>query len=217
MTVTWTLRPDLKWSDGEPLTCDDFKYAWEWVLDEENVGVVTTGYTDIGVRTGGLWVTVVGRSPGDGWVASGPGVVPGVASTSPESGSIWDAPSRIMQATWTSPISNRVLLESGYSSFWTRHGDIRPFGALTDFISVTEQSTAAGTPRANFIYRGWNAARIASIGAIATELGLIATGGSDYHGDMRPDRGMPGGKHNVICPPEVLDQLRDAAASLSRN
>ena len=47
MTVTWTLRDGLKWSDGEPLTCDDFKYAWEWVLDEENVGVVTTGFTDI--------------------------------------------------------------------------------------------------------------------------------------------------------------------------
>jgi hypothetical protein len=98
------------------------------------------------------------RSPGKGWVSSGPGVVPGVASTSPESGSIWDAPSRIAQATWMSPISSRVLLESGYSSFWTRHGDLRPYGALTDFIPVTEQSTAAGTPRANFIYRGWNAA-----------------------------------------------------------
>ena len=27
MTVTWTLRAGLKWSDGQPLTCDDFKYA----------------------------------------------------------------------------------------------------------------------------------------------------------------------------------------------
>jgi hypothetical protein len=98
------------------------------------------------------------RSPGDGWVASGPSVLPGVASTSPESGSIWDAPSQIMQTTWTSPISNRVLLEGGYSSFWTKHGDIRPYGVLTDFIAVTEQSTAAGTPSANFIYRGYNPA-----------------------------------------------------------
>jgi hypothetical protein len=81
-----------------------------------------------------------------------------VATTSPESGSIWDAPSKIMQATWTSPISNRVLLEAGYSSFWTKHGDIRPYGVLTDFIAVTEQSTAAGTPSANFIYRGYNPA-----------------------------------------------------------
>ena len=45
MTVTWTLRDGLKWSDGEALTCDDFKYAWEWVLDEDNVGVITAGST----------------------------------------------------------------------------------------------------------------------------------------------------------------------------
>ena len=44
MDVTWELRPDLKWSDGEPLTCDDFLYAQEWVLNPDNVGVVTTGY-----------------------------------------------------------------------------------------------------------------------------------------------------------------------------
>jgi peptide/nickel transport system substrate-binding protein len=48
MTVTWTLRDGLKWSDGEDLTCDDFKYAWEWVLDEENVGVITSGFNEIG-------------------------------------------------------------------------------------------------------------------------------------------------------------------------
>ena len=44
MTVTWTLKDGLKWSDGEPLTCDDFKYAWEWVMDPNNVGVITTGW-----------------------------------------------------------------------------------------------------------------------------------------------------------------------------
>lgn len=43
MTVTWTLRDGLKWSDGQPLTCDDFKYAWEWILNPDNVGVITTG------------------------------------------------------------------------------------------------------------------------------------------------------------------------------
>ena len=47
MTVTWKLRDGLKWSDGEPLTCDDFKYAWEWVIDPDNVGVVTTGFEDM--------------------------------------------------------------------------------------------------------------------------------------------------------------------------
>lgn len=47
MTVTWTLREGLKWSDGEALTCADFKYTWEWVLDKDNFGVVTAGYDDI--------------------------------------------------------------------------------------------------------------------------------------------------------------------------
>jgi hypothetical protein len=98
------------------------------------------------------------RGPGDDWVASGPGVTPGTATVSPESGSIWDAPAKIMQGSWTSPVSNRVLFESGYSAFYTDNGDPRPYGVLTDFIPVTEQSTGAGVPNANFIYRGFNPA-----------------------------------------------------------
>ncbi|HEY6569266.1 MAG TPA: peptide ABC transporter substrate-binding protein [Candidatus Limnocylindrales bacterium] len=47
MTVTWKLRDGLKWSDGEPLTCDDFKYAWEWTMDPDNVGVILAGFEDI--------------------------------------------------------------------------------------------------------------------------------------------------------------------------
>ncbi len=47
MTVNWSLRGGLKWSDGEALTCDDFKYTWGWVLDNDNFGVVTAGYDDI--------------------------------------------------------------------------------------------------------------------------------------------------------------------------
>jgi hypothetical protein len=63
-----------------------------------------------------------------------------------------------MQTTWTSPFSNRMLFESGYSAFYTDNGDPRPYGVLTDFIPVTEQSTGAGVPFANFIYRGFNPA-----------------------------------------------------------
>ena len=78
-------------------------------------------------------------------------------TTSPESGTIWDARAKIMQATYSSPVSNRVLVEAGYSSFWTQWGDIRPEGAAVTQIPVTEQSTTAGTPTSNFIYHGWPA------------------------------------------------------------
>jgi 3',5'-nucleoside bisphosphate phosphatase len=52
--------------------------------------------------------------------------------------------------------------------------------------------------------------------ALAARKGLIASGGSDYHGDMRPDREMPGGKHGVTVPGEVLDELRAAHTNLER-
>ena len=47
MTVNWRLREGLRWSDGEPLECDDMAYAWAWVVDPDNVGVDRTGYEDI--------------------------------------------------------------------------------------------------------------------------------------------------------------------------
>jgi hypothetical protein len=95
------------------------------------------------------------RSPGDDWTASGPGIGPGVATTSPESGTVWDAPLSIIQSTWSSPISNHVLFESGYSDFRVRWGDVMPVGAPTNLIPVTEVSTNAGVPFANYLYRGW--------------------------------------------------------------
>lgn len=51
--------------------------------------------------------------------------------------------------------------------------------------------------------------------AIGADRGLVVSGGSDYHGDMRPDRALPGGKCGVITPPGVLDELRAVAQSLS--
>ena len=49
MTVTWKLRPDLKWSDGQPLTCDDYKYTQDWIMDKDNTGLFAgrSGYEDV--------------------------------------------------------------------------------------------------------------------------------------------------------------------------
>ena len=52
--------------------------------------------------------------------------------------------------------------------------------------------------------------------ALGRSKGLIVSGGSDYHGDMRPDRGIPGGKCGVRVPEEVLEQLRSKAQDLQR-
>jgi len=49
MTVTWKLRPDLKWSDGQALTCDDYKYTQDWIMDKDNTGLFggRSGYEDV--------------------------------------------------------------------------------------------------------------------------------------------------------------------------
>jgi peptide/nickel transport system substrate-binding protein len=45
-TVTWKLRA-WKWSDGVDLTCADFQYAREWILDPKNTAVSKVGTEDI--------------------------------------------------------------------------------------------------------------------------------------------------------------------------
>lgn len=49
MTVTWKLRDGLKWSDGQPLTCDDYKYTQDWIMDPKNTGLYAgvSGYEDV--------------------------------------------------------------------------------------------------------------------------------------------------------------------------
>jgi len=44
LTVTWKLRPDLKWSDGEALTADDIKFTWEAVADPASGNVLSLGF-----------------------------------------------------------------------------------------------------------------------------------------------------------------------------
>ncbi|AOC90572.1 MULTISPECIES: peptide ABC transporter substrate-binding protein [Bacillus] len=35
-TYTFTIRDGAKWSNGDPVTAQDFEYAWKWVLDPNN-------------------------------------------------------------------------------------------------------------------------------------------------------------------------------------
>src|SRR5438034_4219965 len=88
---------------------------------------------------------------GSDWIALGS------TTQSPESNTgYFDFPYWVTQATWTSPVTSRLLLEAGYSRFAYRHaggpGQVPPDGIL-DLIPVTEQSAIDGHP-ANFTYRG---------------------------------------------------------------
>src|SRR4029453_1624172 len=92
------------------------------------------------------------RDRGDDWIALG------TATTSPASGNMWPEREKITQATWSSPVTNRLLFEAGLSSFSSKWGGYVPPGSQTGLVAVTEQSTLGGVPVPNFTYRGWSSA-----------------------------------------------------------
>ena len=95
---------------------------------------------------------------GSNWIASAG------ATTSPEAATSYiDFPYWLTQALWTNPITNKILLEAGYSRLSYDHaggpGQLPPDGIFN--IGVTEQSATANAavgytspvPRANYAYR----------------------------------------------------------------
>jgi len=98
------------------------------------------------------------RDRGSDWVALGS--IGGFGSVSPESGNVWDDREKIFQSTWSSPVTSKLLLEAGFSSFNSRWGGQIPAGASTGMIAVTElvASPATQVPVGAFAYRGWASA-----------------------------------------------------------
>jgi len=49
MTVTYNLKPGMKWSDGSAITCKDVEGTWKWIMDPDQTGLAggTTGYEDV--------------------------------------------------------------------------------------------------------------------------------------------------------------------------
>ncbi len=47
-TITYKLKKDLKWTDGEPLTSADLRFTWQTIMNPENQGIPTrSGYDQI--------------------------------------------------------------------------------------------------------------------------------------------------------------------------
>jgi predicted metal-dependent phosphoesterase TrpH len=85
-----------------------------------------------------------------------------------------------------------------------------PIDEIERFI---DELIDAGLKGVEGFHGDWSVEDQAPVRDIGDRKGLIVSGGSDYHGDMRPDRGLPGGKHGVVVPDDVLDRLRDAAGT----
>ena len=94
------------------------------------------------------------RKPGDDWVALG--AIGGFGSNSPEAGNqVWDDREKIVQGTWTSTVTNKLLIEAGLSSFNSRWSLYPGAGADQSIVSITEliDSPANDIPVPFFTYR----------------------------------------------------------------
>ena len=130
------------------------------------------------------------RDRGDDWIA----LNGGFNSGSPESGNVWDDREKIVQGSWSSPLTNKLLLEAGVSSFNSRWGGQEPAGALMDFIPVIElvPHPGSGTPLPFYAYRApWsffgNICRHRPAAQRVAGLGLLR------HRRTQPEDGLSGG------------------------
>src|SRR3954469_15511617 len=49
-SVTWKLKPGVKWHDGKPLTADDVVFTWEYARDPATAAVSIANYRDLTVE-----------------------------------------------------------------------------------------------------------------------------------------------------------------------
>jgi len=48
LTLIYKLRPNIEWQDGKPLTCEDLKFTWHYVMNPKTNVSVTDGFRNIG-------------------------------------------------------------------------------------------------------------------------------------------------------------------------
>ncbi|MBA2598304.1 MAG: peptide ABC transporter substrate-binding protein [Chloroflexia bacterium] len=91
-TVTWKLKPDLLWSDGEPVTSADVKHTWEAVRDAANGSAFASEYeliTDLQTPDPAT-VVVTYSAFNAGYLDQFPWIVPQHATGPAEEMATWD-------------------------------------------------------------------------------------------------------------------------------
>jgi predicted metal-dependent phosphoesterase TrpH len=84
------------------------------------------------------------------------------------------------------------------------------FSEAPDQIPLIRQLVELGLRGLEVYYRSFSTEVVAAVAAVADELALVATGGSDYHGDLMSYAETHAALH---IPPTVVDRLHEALAS----
>ena len=97
------------------------------------------------------------RPRGTDWVGNGS------ATSAPEAASggtggvgaagFADTFQRVVQGTYSAPVTNQLLLEAGYSSYFSRWGWMEPPGAVLDLNQVTDTAHRPDLSRARLAFQ----------------------------------------------------------------
>jgi Carboxypeptidase regulatory-like domain len=136
----------------QPSTRNKFNIFWDQQIPCQGAGYLGS---DEGCRQSGDNELICG-APGASNPPCGPA---GPNVNGPEVGTYLSGyGQRVQQATWSSPINNKLLLEAGFGTYLSQWGGIpQPGSPFYDLVGVTEQCTIAncaafgGIP--NLIYR----------------------------------------------------------------
>ena len=74
------------------------------------------------------------RPRGEDWTT---GSIFGAAFSPESTTNYWDGREIVSQVTWSSPVTSKLLLEAGYSTFLSHWGWMRQPGAITDLVQIT--------------------------------------------------------------------------------
>ncbi len=75
-SVTWKLKPGVKWHDGKPFTADDVVFTWEYTTDPATAAVTIGTYREITVeKVNDLTVRLLFKKPTPFWAEAFVGVI----------------------------------------------------------------------------------------------------------------------------------------------
>jgi peptide/nickel transport system substrate-binding protein len=67
-SVTWKLKPNVRWHDGKPFTADDLVFTWEYAADPATAAVTIGTYKDVKVeKVNDLTIRVLFQKPTPFW------------------------------------------------------------------------------------------------------------------------------------------------------
>ena len=83
-----------------------------------------------------------------------------------------------------------------------------------DYDAAFSRLSDAGLMGVEAFYPEYSPQTRAHLAALADERGMVATGGSDYHGRFKPDIAIATGRGDLVVPDGVAENLRAAQATL---